>query len=190
MLDSADSYTKCNTLPSRRWSRDTGQDFNHHEEVLAHDVPPALPGGEVYARRAQKARVQPVRDRPALGRHRSTVCREVRRNSTRSDGHYRAFTAQERTNGRRSRSRRNGLLRPRSSPRSRGCCAGSGAPNRSPATCAGRGCSRSATRPSTAMSGGTSARAAPSTPTCAGLGRGGVSAMALTTAAADWLASA
>ena len=41
-----------------------------------------------------------------LGRHRSTVGREVRRNSTRADGHYRAFTAQERTNGRRSRSRR------------------------------------------------------------------------------------
>jgi IS30 family transposase len=43
----------------------------------------------------------------ALGRHRSTVCRELGRNSTRSDGRYRAFTAQERTNGRRSRSRRN-----------------------------------------------------------------------------------
>src|SRR5215213_7834100 len=42
-----------------------------------------------------------------LGRHRSTVCREVRRNSTRADGHYRPFTAQERTNGRRSRARRN-----------------------------------------------------------------------------------
>jgi IS30 family transposase len=42
-----------------------------------------------------------------LGRHRSTVGREIRRNSTRADGHYRAFTAQERTNGRRSRSRRN-----------------------------------------------------------------------------------
>jgi IS30 family transposase len=42
-----------------------------------------------------------------LGRHRSTICREVRRNSTRADGRYRAFTAQERTNGRRSRSRRN-----------------------------------------------------------------------------------
>jgi IS30 family transposase len=43
----------------------------------------------------------------SLGRHRSTVCREVGRNSTRADGRYRAFTAQERTNGRRSRSRRN-----------------------------------------------------------------------------------
>lgn len=43
----------------------------------------------------------------ALGRHRSTVCRELLRNSTRADGRYRASTAQERTNGRRSRSRRN-----------------------------------------------------------------------------------
>jgi IS30 family transposase len=43
----------------------------------------------------------------SLGRHRSTVCREVRRNRTRADGRYRAFTAQERTNVRRSRSRRN-----------------------------------------------------------------------------------
>jgi len=43
----------------------------------------------------------------SMGRHRSTVCREVRRNSTHSDGRYRAATAQERTNGRRSRSRRN-----------------------------------------------------------------------------------
>jgi IS30 family transposase len=39
----------------------------------------------------------------SLGRHKSTVCREVRRNSSHSDGRYRAFTAQERTNGRRSR---------------------------------------------------------------------------------------
>ena len=43
----------------------------------------------------------------SLGRHRSTVCREVSRNSTRADGRYRASTAQERANGRRSRSRRN-----------------------------------------------------------------------------------
>ena len=43
----------------------------------------------------------------ALGRHRSTICREFQRNSSRSDGHYRPSKAQERTNGRRSRSRRN-----------------------------------------------------------------------------------
>ena len=42
-----------------------------------------------------------------LGRHRSTICREVRRNSARLDGSYRAQKAIERTNGRRSRSRRN-----------------------------------------------------------------------------------
>jgi transposase, IS30 family len=47
-----------------------------------------------------------------LGRHRSTVGRELRRNSTRADGRYRASTAQERTNGRRSRSRRNSRLTP------------------------------------------------------------------------------
>src|SRR5918992_2346194 len=48
----------------------------------------------------------------ALGRHRSTIGRELRRNSTRADGRYRASTAQERTNGRRSRSRRNRRFTP------------------------------------------------------------------------------
>lgn len=43
----------------------------------------------------------------SMGRHRSTIGRELRRNSTRADGRYRASTAQERANGRRSRSRRN-----------------------------------------------------------------------------------
>jgi IS30 family transposase len=42
-----------------------------------------------------------------LGRHRSTISREVRRNSARWDGSYRPSKAIERTNGRRSRSRRN-----------------------------------------------------------------------------------
>ena len=45
-----------------------------------------------------------------LGRHRSTISRELRRNSSRSDGAYRHTKAQERTNGRRSRSRRNSHL--------------------------------------------------------------------------------
>ena len=46
----------------------------------------------------------------SVGRHRSSICREVKRNSCQSDGHYRASKAQkaqERTQGRRSRSRRN-----------------------------------------------------------------------------------
>ncbi len=41
-----------------------------------------------------------------LGRHRSSITREIRRNATRADGCYRPFTASERTRGRRSRSRR------------------------------------------------------------------------------------
>lgn len=43
----------------------------------------------------------------ALGRHRSTIAREVNRNSTHLDGYYRSERAQEATNGRRRRSRRN-----------------------------------------------------------------------------------
>lgn len=42
-----------------------------------------------------------------LGRHRSTIGRELNRNSARWDGHYRPSKAIERTAGRRSRSRRN-----------------------------------------------------------------------------------
>lgn len=42
----------------------------------------------------------------ALGRHRSTICRELQRNS-REDGWYRPSTADDYTRGRRSRSRRN-----------------------------------------------------------------------------------
>ncbi len=42
-----------------------------------------------------------------LGRHRSTVSRELRRNVTRHDGSYRPSKADEYTNARRSRSRRN-----------------------------------------------------------------------------------
>lgn len=42
-----------------------------------------------------------------LGCHRSTVSRELKRNCSVSDGRYRADKAQERANGRRSRSRRN-----------------------------------------------------------------------------------
>ena len=43
----------------------------------------------------------------ALGRHRSTIGREFRRNASRFDGYYRSALVQEKTNGRRVRSRRN-----------------------------------------------------------------------------------
>jgi IS30 family transposase len=42
-----------------------------------------------------------------MGRHRSTIARELARNRSRYDGSYRYSRAQEMTNGRRSRSRRN-----------------------------------------------------------------------------------
>ena len=42
-----------------------------------------------------------------MGRHRSTIWRELKRNRARYDDAYRPSKAQERTNGRRSRSRRN-----------------------------------------------------------------------------------
>jgi IS30 family transposase len=47
-----------------------------------------------------------------LGCHRSTIGRELRRNCSASDGRYRASKAQELTNGRRSRSRRNQQFTP------------------------------------------------------------------------------
>src|SRR5437016_7220547 len=42
-----------------------------------------------------------------MGRHRSTISRELKRNACRHDGRYRHSRAQEQANGRRSRSRRN-----------------------------------------------------------------------------------
>ena len=42
-----------------------------------------------------------------LGRHRSTISRELQRNCSPWDGGYRPSKAQEQANGRRSRSRRN-----------------------------------------------------------------------------------
>lgn len=47
-----------------------------------------------------------------LGRHRSSISREIQRNATAADGCYRPFTASERTRGRRSRSRRNTRFTP------------------------------------------------------------------------------
>lgn len=47
-----------------------------------------------------------------LGRHRSTISRELKRNSARYDGRYRPSIAVERTNGRRSRSRKKSQFSP------------------------------------------------------------------------------
>ena len=58
------------------------------------------------ALRAQQPRPSNAEIARRLDRHPSTLSREVRRNAARLDGAYRASKAQERTNGRRSRSRR------------------------------------------------------------------------------------
>ena len=101
-----------------------------------------------------------------LGRHRSTISREFKRNCARYDGAYRPSIAIERTSGRRSRSRRNRqfadehwrlvvrLLRQQWSPEQI-----SGVYD-STTSCG------LATKPSTATSGPTSNKEAPSTNTC------------------------
>jgi IS30 family transposase len=59
----------------------------------------------IAALRQQRRPVSEIAEE--LGRHRSTIYREVKRNGTPHDGAYRPSMAVEMTNGRRSRSRRN-----------------------------------------------------------------------------------
>ena len=102
---------------------------------------------------ALRRQAQPVTIARALGRHRSTVCREVRRNSTRADGRYRAFTPRrERTAG--------APLAPQQRFSAEDFAlidellGRQWSPEQVADTCATRGSSSSATRPSTATSGG------------------------------------
>lgn len=55
--------------------------------------------------RTQQPRLSNAEIARRMGRHPSTVGRELHRNASRSDGGYRAVGAQERTNGRRARNR-------------------------------------------------------------------------------------
>jgi transposase, IS30 family len=55
----------------------------------------------------RKQGFNPAQTANILGRHRSSITREIHRNATAADGGYRPFTASERARGRRSRSRRN-----------------------------------------------------------------------------------
>lgn len=64
----------------------------------------------IAARRQQRRPVPEIAEE--LGRHRSTIYREVKRNCTPYDGAYRPSMAVEMTNGRRSRSRRNARYGP------------------------------------------------------------------------------
>jgi IS30 family transposase len=65
---------------------------------------------QIAARRQQGCNAAEIAR--GLGRHRSTIAREVKRNATPYDGAYRPNMAMEMTNGRRSRSRRNSRYGP------------------------------------------------------------------------------
>src|SRR5215217_4926778 len=111
LLCRADSYTKCNTLPQeggeprywRRFSTTTKRIFAMSYRQLTPEERYML----AALRRQGSTKSEIAR---SLGRHRSTVGREVRRNSCALDGRYRVSKAQERTQGRRSRSRRNSRI--------------------------------------------------------------------------------
>ena len=80
---------------------------NNQEWGLANDLLPDHLGRTIHHRGAATGGILLGEIARRLGRHRSTISREVRRNSSRSDGCYRPSKAIEKTNGRRARSRRN-----------------------------------------------------------------------------------
>ena len=85
---SLDSGSKCDILGGMSYSQ------LHAEERYS-----------IALMRARKCSVTEIARE--LGRHRSTIYREVRRNAAKFDGAYRPFFAVEKANGRRRRSRRN-----------------------------------------------------------------------------------
>jgi hypothetical protein len=126
-----------------------------------------------------------------LGRHRSTIGRELKRNSSRGDGFYRPSKAIERTAGRRSRSRRNQHSLQKTFIASRHCCASNGVPNKCRGSCAVRDACGSATRPSIVTSGTIDSVVGTCMSICAAPASGSIaSATAPMTVAAGWPVSA
>lgn len=111
-LDSLDSHTKCNKSRLRGCGLNQANQGTvklpfRSSELGARMKYCQLTTGERYELSAlRKQRMSASGIARALGRHRSTIIREIKRNS-RKDGGYRPSTADEMTRGRRSRSRRN-----------------------------------------------------------------------------------
>ena len=108
MLGAVDSQGKCNNRFSKKGRSGTLDEIFRQEGIAVayHQITPA----ERYTLATLRKQV-PALSTAAMARlmdrHRSTIAREIARNSCRYDGGYRHSKAQERTNGRRSRSRRN-----------------------------------------------------------------------------------
>src|SRR3990167_4301393 len=105
-LNPANSYTKCNKRPTRRGELEYWVLLRSGKKREATMTYYQLTPDERYTIASMRA----VGRRPAeiarvLGRHRSTICREIQRNRCAYDGNYRVQKAQSRTNGRRRMSR-------------------------------------------------------------------------------------
>jgi IS30 family transposase len=94
------------TRARKRTIWDTDDNFRQEGIVIA--ISPDHPRGAVYVGRAESATAAAVErgDRSLHGPAPSTIGRELERNAAHHDGAYRPSKAQERTNGRRSRTRR------------------------------------------------------------------------------------
>ncbi len=108
LLDGADSQGKCNSQGKKRGDLEyfaLSQTTKNEEELMKYRQ---ITQEERYRISAlRQAGYLPAEIARRIGRHRSSVSRELWRNCSPWDGGYRPSKAQEQANGRRSRSRRN-----------------------------------------------------------------------------------
>jgi len=108
LLGRLHSYTKRNTPPEKRGDLEHWRGYSTTKKRTFAMTHCQITSEERYMLSA--GRMQGLNQSEIarqLGRHRSTISRELKRNSSASDGRYRVDIADERARGRRSRSRRN-----------------------------------------------------------------------------------